>query len=129
MTPKRSSIRALRPGARVWLESGDQPVFGDGRARLLRAVRDSGSISAAARSVGMSYRHAWRHLHNMEQRLGVPLLERRRGGARGGGCRLTPDGRRLLAAFERFRAQLDADLQALWRDAARRQTPSRSRAQ
>jgi len=85
--------------AKIWIERGGKLVFGRGRAELLEATERTGSMSAAARELGMSYRHAWSMLRASEQRLGKPLLERRRGGAGGGGARLTPLGKALLVKF------------------------------
>ncbi len=93
---------------RIWLEQDGRPCFGDGRARLLRAVAQTGSLSEAARRLGMSYRTAWQHVNTMERAFGRKLMDRRVGGSTGGGCRLTADGLRLLAAYRRFRAGLDA---------------------
>ena len=98
----------LRVRWRIWLERDGTPCFGDGRARLLRAVAETGSISEAARRLGMSYRNAWQHVKTMEKGFGRPLVERRVGGSSGGGCRLTADGRRLLDAYRRFRDGVDA---------------------
>jgi molybdate transport system regulatory protein len=98
-------------------------VFGDGRARLLEAIRRVGSINGGAATMGMSYRNAWVHLNHMEQRLGTKLVERRAGGARGGGCRLTPAGERLLAAYSEYRKRLDRDMRRLWRKMAPRPRP------
>ena len=84
---------------KIWIEQEGELVFGRGRAELLEAVRQTGSISAAARKMGMSYRHAWAMLRASEQRLGRALVERARGGAGGGGARLTPQARTLLKKF------------------------------
>ena len=85
--------------AKVWLEEGGALCFGRGRADLLQAIDGTGSISAAARQMGMSYRHAWTMLKASEQRLGRTLVRRSKGGAGGGGARLTDDARALLRRF------------------------------
>jgi molybdate transport repressor ModE-like protein len=95
-------------------------VFGDGRARLLEAIRRVGSINGGAATMGMSYRNAWVHLNHIEQRLGIKLLERRVGGSRGGGCLLTPSGEALLTAYREYRKMLDRDMLRLWRKMAPR---------
>jgi molybdate transport system regulatory protein len=105
----------LTPRCRLWLEKDGRPVFGDGRARLLEAIRRVGSINGGAATMGMSYRNAWVHLNHMEQRLGMKLVERRVGGSHGGGCRLTPAGERLLTAYRKYRKALDRDMVKLWR--------------
>lgn len=96
--------------ARIWIEHHGECVLGDGRARLLQEIDERGSISAAARSLGMSYRHAWEHVRKIEQRLGRRVLERTCGGSAGGGSRLTPFARRLLGDFLRLRKDLEAFL-------------------
>ena len=94
--------------AKAWLEQDGDLVFGPGRARLLRAVDRRGSISAAAEELDMSYRHAWSMLHASERLLGCALVERSRGGAGGGGARITDAGRRLLESFERLESDFRA---------------------
>jgi len=75
-------------------------------AALLRAVAEEGSLSAAAGSLGRSYSRAHARIGDLEAELG-PLVERRRGGADGGGSRLTDRARELLARFDRLAAALD----------------------
>ncbi|CAL1689939.1 hypothetical protein MMB232_00059 [Brevundimonas subvibrioides] len=82
--------------------------FGPGKAELLAHIRDTGSISAAARAMGMSYRRAWTLLDAVNALTGVPVVETERGGASGGGAKLTPRGATLLAAYEQLRDALDA---------------------
>jgi len=113
-------LGGLSPHGRFWMEKNGLPVFGDGRARLLKAIGELGSIKAGAAKLGMSYRHAWGHLNHMERRLGVKLLKRQTGGARGGGSVLTPAARRLLAAYAAFRGRVDRELQGFWDAAASR---------
>ena len=93
----------LRPKSKVWLELEGQPVFGDGKAGLLQAIKQQGSISQAARVYKMSYRAAWGRVRKMEQRLGTRLVERQAGGKAGGGSVLTPAGEELLNRYRRFR--------------------------
>ena len=109
---KSKGIRksSLTVRARVWLESKGKPAFGDGRARLLAAIQKTGSIKGAAEELGMSYRHAWGHLNNIEQRLGCSLVERN---ARG--SRLTSEAQQLLKAYRAYRKTLDREMQKLWR--------------
>ncbi|WP_132058173.1 TOBE domain-containing protein [Halorussus amylolyticus] len=71
---------------------------------LLRAILDAESLNAAASELGRSYAHAHRRLGDLEDAFG-PLVERTRGGTDGGGSRLTPNARELLAKFERLRAE------------------------
>lgn len=84
---------------RVWVEGPEGTFLGYGRVVLLERVREHGSISAAARSMEMSYRHAWQLVDSMNRQGPAPLVEKATGGKGGGGARLTPAGERAVAAF------------------------------
>jgi molybdate transport system regulatory protein len=89
--------------SKVWLEVDGQPFLGDGRYRLLMAVNRTGSISAAARDLGLSYRKVWTQLQAMEEHSPFPLLERHTGGKGGGASQLTPGTLELLERYARLR--------------------------
>lgn len=74
--------------------------IGPGKAALLRAIRETRSISAAGRRYGMSYRRAWLLVEAMNALGATPLVVARRGGAGGGGAEVTPLGEEVLAAYE-----------------------------
>lgn len=84
----------------------DGVTFDRSDARLLRAVDDRGSLSAAAEALGRSYSRAHARVTDLEAAVG-PLVDRRRGGADGGGSELTSSARDLLARFARLQAALD----------------------
>ncbi len=86
--------------SKIWLDEQGELCFGSGRARLLRAVEETGSLNQAAKALGMSYRHAWSQIKSAEERYGKPLLVRRRGGRERGGAELTPEAQELLMRFE-----------------------------
>ncbi|MDA8308022.1 MAG: LysR family transcriptional regulator [Deltaproteobacteria bacterium] len=87
--------------SKIWIEDEKGGmVFGVGRLLILSAVEEYGSILAAAKALGMSYRAVWGKIKATEERLGQPILEKQTGGVRGGGSTLTPFGRVLV---ERFR--------------------------
>lgn len=108
------SDRPQTPRLRVLL--GEVTAMGPGKAMLLEAIREKGSISAAARSVGMSYRRAWDLVETMNQSFREPMVETAKGGAGGGGARVTAFGERVLARYremearatEAIRTELDA---------------------
>lgn len=106
-------------------ESGAR--IGPGKARLLESIRDTGSISAAARDMRMSYKRAWILLDSMNQAFTEPLVTASPGGAGGGGATLTPFGAEVLERYRRIHAHADAgasdDLAALARRARREATP------
>ncbi|MGZ8335068.1 MAG: winged helix-turn-helix domain-containing protein [Allosphingosinicella sp.] len=80
--------------------------MGPGKAELLRQITAQGSISAAARAMGMSYRRAWLLVDAMNRCFRRPLVEARPGR---GGARVTGEGARLLAAYEKLSVHLRAE--------------------
>jgi molybdate transport system regulatory protein len=89
----------LEPRWRLML--GSAIAIGPGKAALLEAIAETGSIAAAGRRMGMSYRRAWVLVKTMNACFREPLIDATKGGAQGGGARLTPSGRVVL---ERYRA-------------------------
>ena len=79
--------------------------MGPGKADLLQAIADAGSITAAAQSMGMSYRRAWLLIETMNRSFRGPLVEAARGGRGGGGARLTPLGHEALRRYRRMEAK------------------------
>jgi len=73
--------------------------MGPGKAELIARIGETGSISAAARAMGMSYRRAWQLVEALNQDFRQPVIATAIGGTRGGGARVTPFGERLLASF------------------------------
>ena len=72
---------------------------GPGKAALLESVRETGSISAAARAMGMDYKRAWTLIDSLNRAFDTPVVERMTGGAGGGGAILTVFGADLLARY------------------------------
>ena len=85
---------------------GRHSVAGRDRIRLLEAVGREGSISGAARAVGLSYKAAWDAIGALNALFGQPLVEARSGGQRGGGAQLTPSGLRVVEALTRLEGEL-----------------------
>ena len=75
--------------------------IGPGKVELLEQIAAFGSISAGARQMNMSYKHAWALVEEMNRLFGKPVVAAQKGGKRGGGAQLTPVG---LAVVTRFRA-------------------------
>ena len=84
----------------------DAKCFGPGVAQLLHAVQELHSLRAAALSMDMAYSKAWRIIKNSEKALGFSLLDSTTGGKGGGGAALTPEGARLLRAYDTFCSRL-----------------------
>jgi molybdate transport repressor ModE-like protein len=95
----------IRPMMKAYLvdEAGER-FFGDGPYRLLCAVRQTGSLHAAALSMDMAYTKALKLLHHAEAAMGCPLTMRSIGGKSGGGSCLTPPAEQLLEQYARYRA-------------------------
>ena len=95
---------------------GPEIAIGPGKADLLDAIAATGSISESARRLGMSYRRAWLLVDTMNRCFSEPVVASESGGSGGGGARVTPFGRRVLARFRgmqtRLGRSLDRDLTA-----------------
>ncbi|RBI86827.1 ModE family transcriptional regulator [Rhodosalinus halophilus] len=79
-------------------------MLGPGKADLLERIRDTGSIAGAGRAMAMSYKRAWSLVEELNAAFREPLVERARGGAGGGGARLTPAGAAVLAHYRKLEA-------------------------
>ena len=84
---------------RLRLVFDDRLVFGPGKAELLAGIAATGSISAAGRAMGMSYKRAWSLVEELNGAFAAPLVASARGGAGGGGAVLTDAGQAVLAAY------------------------------
>ncbi len=98
--------------AKLRILFGPEIAMGPGKADLLEAIRDSGSISAAGRRLGMSYRRAWMLVDTMNRCFREPLVATGTGGPRGGGATLTPFGAEVLARFRALEGSARAALAA-----------------
>ena len=85
---------------KIWLEKDGELIFGAGKTSILKAVDETGSINKAAKKLGMSYRHAWSYIRSIENRLGITLVIKSKGGQNGGGAALTEQARDLVERFE-----------------------------
>lgn len=93
---------------RLRLVFGDHLVFGPGKAELLAGIAATGSISAAGRAMGMSYKRAWSLVEELNGAFTAPLVISARGGAGGGGAVLTETGQTVLAAYRSMLARTEA---------------------
>jgi molybdate transport system regulatory protein len=92
------------------LYCGDEIAMGPGKADLLDAIARTGSISAAGRDLGMSYRRAWLLVDTMNRCFAAPLVETHPGGGRSAGARLTVEGETTLKAYRALSARLEQGL-------------------
>jgi len=77
-------------------------AFAEGRRMLLEAVDRLGSLNAAAKELGMSYRAAWGKIKATEEALGLKLLDVTTGGKGGGGAKLTHEARKLVTSYNKY---------------------------
>ncbi len=90
------------PSLRIRILFGEDAMLGPGKADLLERIRDTGSIAAAGRTMSMSYKRAWMLVEEMNTAFREPLVDSTRGGAKGGGARLTDAGAEVLANYRKL---------------------------
>jgi molybdate transport system regulatory protein len=95
------------PHVHVRVDFSERCSVGPGKIGPLEAVARTGSLSAAARSLGVSYRRAWLLLHSLNNSFAEPAVELSVGGKDGGGTRLTQFGKKLIVAYRNFEAGVD----------------------
>jgi molybdate transport system regulatory protein len=93
---------------KVQIFCGSEIAMGPGKADLLDAIGSEGSISAAARALGMSYRRAWLLVDTMNRCWAQPLVEATAGGGKGGGARVTDFGHGVLDKYRTLNSQAQA---------------------
>lgn len=98
--------------AKVWLEVGRGVPFCHGKAALLSAIQEHGSIRQAAHALNMSYRRAWEYIRDIEAGVRFTVVDTQVGGAHGGGARLTPRGAELLSLYETVHREVSATMVA-----------------
>ena len=106
--------KRIKPKLRILL--GAKIAIGPGKADLLDAVARTGSISAAAREMGMSYRRAWLLVDTMNRCFKRPLVEASKGGSGGGGARITEQGLDVLARYRAMELKAAASVAAEMRE-------------
>lgn len=100
-------VISVEAKTKVWIEQNGAFVMGDGGLHLLRAIRQRGSLTLAARDVGWSYRHAWAYIRRAERVLGVALTGAVPGKGTNRGTALTPYGVRILETLAALRERVD----------------------
>jgi molybdate transport system regulatory protein len=100
------------PGLTLRILAGDFPAMGPGKARLISLIASTGSISAAAREMGMSYRRAWQLVEALNTSFDEPVVTTAIGGKRGGGAVVTDFGRRIVEAYYRMESKASAAIAA-----------------
>ena len=90
------------PVLRIRIVFGDDEMIGPGKAELLERIDRCGSIAAAGREMGMSYKRAWQLIGTLNAMFRDPLVDSTRGGPGGGGAVLTHSGRHVLSLYRAF---------------------------
>ncbi len=118
-----AKVKKPAPGlhGRLWIDGNEGTFLGYGRIVLLERLREYGSITKAAKSMQMSYRHAWELVESMNRQAAKPLAELMTGGRGGGGARLTEEGQKaivlfweLYADFQTYLKRKEKKTRALW---------------
>lgn len=103
----------LQIKGRLWIESEGATYLSWGRIVLLERIGEYGSVSAAAKSMQMSFSHAWHLIEDMNSLAPQPLVEKQAGGSKGGGAWLTEAGKQTIADFwqlvGRFQGWIDQE--------------------
>lgn len=105
-SPFGKSVRA-----RLWIEGSCGGFLGIGKVSLLEAIAEKGSISQAAKAIGMSYKRAWQLVEDMNALGDTPLVTTETGGVHGGGTRLTERGLRAIATYHRLEKEFELFIQ------------------
>lgn len=109
--------QALKLNYKIWIETDQgESILGEGKWRLLKIIHDKGSLQAAVDEMGYTYRQTWANLKRIEEKLGFKLVEKSRGGEKGGHTVLTAKGKRMIAFFDRLYDQVEPDINNLFNE-------------
>ncbi len=103
-------MRHARGPTKLRVMFGSDIAMGPGKAELLQAIERTGSISAAAKRLGISYRRTWILVDTMNRCFREPVVDSSTGGQGGGGAAVTAFGKRVLASFHAMQARVDRAL-------------------
>jgi len=105
MPPRKKPNSTVFRG-RVWIDGPEGTFIGHGRVVLLERIKEHGSITKAAKSMEMAYRHAWDLVDSMNRQANEPFVELATGGKGGGGARVTGAGEKAIKVFWKFHDDL-----------------------
>ncbi|WP_158849361.1 winged helix-turn-helix domain-containing protein [Algibacter sp. L1A34] len=86
--------------SRIWIEAENHVLLGEGRVQLLKAIETEGSLSKAAKTLGLSYKKAWGLIDSVNKSAKKPVTINSTGGKGGGGAELTDYGKKLISVFD-----------------------------
>lgn len=101
----------LNAHAFLWIETPMGKFLGKGRVELMEKIIEHGSISKAAKEMGMTYKKAWALINSMNSQSAEPLVRTQTGGGGGGGAVVTEKGQQAILLFKGLRQRLDAFIQ------------------
>ena len=108
---------AFRVNGSLWIEGDGQRFFGPGPVELLESIEKTGSISKAAKSMGMSYKKAWDIVSRINGMAAAPFVATSIGGEDGGGSTISAEAKEMIAWYrqlrERFRLFLESESEGL----------------
>jgi len=105
-------MKKLSTHYKLWFSTDDRKsVLGNGKYNLLKAIKEEGSLSMAAKKLHVSYRKAWGDLNKAESGLGIKLTEKKRGGKDGGNTVLTEKGEKILEAYSLFNEKVGLSIE------------------
>ncbi|MHA1755109.1 MAG: TOBE domain-containing protein [Candidatus Odinarchaeia archaeon] len=88
---------------KIWFEKNGKPLIGEGGAKLLQAIKETGNLKEAIQRLGWSYRYAWGYIKKLEERLNGKVVLPYKGGFKGGGgMKITPLGEKIIKTYSRF---------------------------
>jgi molybdate transport system regulatory protein len=109
---KTQKYDELKLHYKIWFtDQNEKGILGDGKWKILKAIDETGSLTSACEKLNITYRRTWNDLKAIEKQLGFTLLEKSRGGAEGGSTSLTPEGKKLIHAFDDFHEKMDVIMQ------------------
>jgi molybdate transport system regulatory protein len=101
----------LRLNYKFWIETDNKVnILGEGKWKLLKAIRETGSLKAATEQMGYAYRQTWENLKKIESKLGFALIEKSRGGSKGGETVLTEKGEKIVEFFDKLYGEMDDEI-------------------
>ena len=113
MKRKSTGVLAIQPRLRIRV--GEDIALGPGKAELLELVQRTGSITEAAKQMGMSYMRAWKLIQTMNQCFKGELVLANRGGKRGGGATVTEFGRKALRLYQQMERDSLSGCEGSWK--------------
>ncbi len=106
-----SKPNKLKLNYKFWIETDTElSVLGEGKWKLLKAIQETGSLKEAVEKMGYTYRKTWESLKNIEEKLGIKLIEKTRGGEKGGYTVLTAKGEKIVEFFDKLYSEAEPHL-------------------